>query len=149
MTRGVVGERRAREIQHELLDLPRLSRYDLVERWTELYGAAPPPRTSRSLMIRAVAYKLQERAFGALKPEIRRALLEYTPSAAKTRQAPRLSPGTVLLREWQGVTHQVTILEEGVLYQGKRYRSTSAVARTITGGRWSGPRFFGLKDRHG
>jgi hypothetical protein len=135
-------------LSRELQGLARLSRHSLVERWTALYGTAPPPRTSRSLLIRAVAYRMQERALGGLKPAIRRALAGEGSDrvASRTRE---LRPGTVLLREWQGVTHQVTILEDGALFRGKRHRSLSAVARLITGQAWSGPLFFGLKATNG
>jgi hypothetical protein len=96
--------------------------------------------------MRAVAYKMQERVYGGLPPSIRRMLLAE-PGASQGRKSPRrASIGTVLLREWRGKTHQVTIGEEGVLYRGKRYRSLSEVARIITGTRWSGPAFFGLKN---
>jgi len=136
-------------LSRELQELGRLSRHSLVERWTALYGAAPPPRTSRSLLIRAVAYRLQERSFGGLKPMIRRALAGRGGSARPLVPSRDLRPGTVLLREWQGTTHQVTILEDGVLFRGKRHRSLSAVARLITGSAWSGPLFFGLKAKNG
>ncbi len=115
-----------------LAGLERASRHRLAEHWVEYFGAAPPPRTSRSLMIRAVAYKMQERELGGLSP-------------AAVRRRRTLSPGSVLIREWHGIGHQVTILEKGVLYRGLRYRSMSEVARLVTGARWSGPRFFGVK----
>jgi hypothetical protein len=130
-------------LAEELRRLPRLSRHSLAERWTSLFGAPPPPRTSRALMIRAVAYKMQERVYGGLSPATRRLLMAEPGASAPPR---RLAPGTVLLREWQGVTHQVTVLEDGVLWRGKSHRSLSEVARLITGSRWSGPLFFGLKD---
>jgi hypothetical protein len=96
----------------------------------------------------AVAYKLQEKVFGGLKPATRRFLLD----AAKAQQKParskpagaRFKAGTVLMREWKGVTHQVTVLEEGFLFDGKRYRTLSEIAGRITGAHWSGPTFFGL-----
>ena len=134
------------DLADELRALTGLSRRSLTEKWSALYGAPPPPRTSRSLMLRAVAYKLQERAYGGLAPAVRRILMEAVEtSSARQRRRP-LRPGTVLLREWQGVTHRVTVIEAGVLYDGKRYRSLSEAARLITGARWSGPRFFGLKS---
>jgi hypothetical protein len=141
--------RRVRPADHdalgrELQELGRLSRHSLAERWNALYGAPPPPRTSRSLMIRAVAHRLQERAFGGLTVSTRRLLARNAPPNVASRGA---RPGTVLLREWQGITHRVTVMEDGVLYRGERHRSLSAVARIITGSRWSGPLFFGL--RHG
>jgi hypothetical protein len=94
-------------------------------------------------MIRAVAYKMQEHTVGGLSAGIRRQLAEEGFKPA--RRSRLLRTGTVLIREWQGVAHQVTVGEHGVLYRGERYRSLSEVARLITGTRWSGPRFFGLK----
>jgi hypothetical protein len=126
-----------------LARLERASRHRLAELWIGYFGAPPPPRTSRALMIRAVAYKMQERALGGLSPATRRMLSEE--GAAPARQGRPLRPGTVLIREWRGVAHQVTVGEDGVLYRGEPYRSLSEVARAITGTRWSGPRFFGLK----
>ena len=126
-----------------LAGLTRASRARLAEHWAEYFGAAPPPRTSRSLMIRAVAYKMQERALGGLSAATRRLLSGQEPAPVRRRRT--LSPGTVLIREWHGIGHQVTIIDKGVLYRGEPYRSLSEVARRITGARWSGPRFFGVK----
>jgi len=134
---------RSEEIDTALAGLERASRHRLAEHWAEYFGAAPPPRTSRSLMIRAVAYKMQEREQGGLSAAARRLLYRQGPAPVRRRRA--LSPGTVLIREWHGVGRQVTIIEKGVLYRGQRYRSMSEVARLITGARWSGPRFFGVK----
>lgn len=137
---------RAEGLAEELKTLTRSSREDLIARWVALYGEAPPPRTSRSLMTRAVAYKMQERVYGGLSRSTRRALADKGPSATTSPPTEGRS-GTVLLREWHGVTHQVTVVEGGVLYRGKRHRSLSEVARLITGSRWSGPTFFGLKAK--
>ncbi len=126
-----------------LARLERASRFHLAELWAEYFGVPPPPRTSRALMIRAVAYKLQERSFGGLSSATRRRLAEE--DNPPRRSGPRLRPGAVLIRQWRGLAHQVTVGEGGVVYRGQRYRSLSEVARLITGTRWSGPRFFGLK----
>jgi hypothetical protein len=96
-------------------------------------------------MLRAVAFKLQERAYGGLSPAVRRALMGRETIVPAKSQPPEVRPGTVLLREWQGKTHRVEVIEDGAVYRGRRYRSLSEVAREITGSRWSGPRFFGLK----
>ena len=136
----------ADDIAEELKGLAQLDRAALVARWEALYGRAPPPRTSQGLLIRAVAYKIQERVFGSLSPSTRRALAGQAsaPSPTQSREA---RPGTVLLREWHGVTHQVSVIDKGVVFRGKLYRSLSEVARLITGARWSGPTFFGLKAK--
>jgi hypothetical protein len=135
----------------ELALLPRASTAELKQRWQALYATDPPPRSGRGLLLRAVAYRLQERALGGLKPSTRR-LLERLGTEGSGQSLRRtipstLSAGTILMREWQGVTHEVTVLEHGVLYHQKHYRSLSEVARLITGCRWSGPRFFGLRKK--
>ena len=124
----------------------------LRQRWKALYGSEPPPRASRDLLIRALAYRLQERMFGGLSTSTRRLLERIADNAAErrpTRCTPqrKLHPGAILLRHWGGVQHQVTVLQSGVQFRGKQYRSLSEVARIITGTRWSGPLFFGLKTR--
>jgi hypothetical protein len=95
-------------------------------------------------------YRLQEEAFGGLKPSTRRLLARVAEKTATGRspKSPRVrkaETGTILVREWQGAAHRVTVLREGVSFKGKRYRSLSEVAREITGSHWSGPRFFGLR----
>jgi hypothetical protein len=124
----------------------------LRQRWKALYGTEPPPRASRDLLIRAVAYRLQERMLGGLSASTRRLLERIADAAAgrrPTRPTPqrKLHPGAILLRNWGGVQHQVTVLQSGMQFRGKQYRSLSEVARIITGSRWSGPLFFGLKTR--
>jgi hypothetical protein len=132
-----------------LTGLPNLDRASLVTQWQILYGSAPPAGISRSLLIRAIAYRLQEQTLGGLKPSLRRFLEKAPENNASRRQismpAAGIKPGTRLLREWHGVTYEVIMLEGGVQCNGKRYRSLSEVARAITGARWSGPLFFGLK----
>jgi hypothetical protein len=102
-------------------------------------------------MVRAIAYGIQERALAGLKPSTQRLLdriCDGRPGAALERiPKPRPGVGTVLIREWRGVSHGVTVLDHDVVYRGRRYKSLSEVARVITGTRWSGPLFFGLKGR--
>lgn len=139
-------------LSEDLVALPDLPFEELKCRWRDLYGSPPPPRLGRALMVRAIAYRMQEQALGGLKPATRRKLARgaeeigagHTPSASPAT----IKPGTRLLREWHGVTHEVIVLEKGVQYHGKTWASLSAVAREITGARWSGPLFFGLKGRH-
>jgi hypothetical protein len=134
-----------------LASLSGLDGESLKERWRIVYRREPPPRVSESLLLQAIAYRLQEKALGGLKPSTRRLLLRVASDAAtdqttNTESARRLKPGAVLLREWHGVTHQATVLEVGVRFRGQRYRLLSEVARVITGARWSGPLFFRLKS---
>lgn len=106
---------------------------------------------SRRLLEYSAGYQLQVKAFGGLRPAVRRKLQRQTESngrAVKSAQMPApskaLSPGARLVREWHGVTHTVEVLDNGFRYDGETYRSLSKVAAVITGARWSGPRFFGL-----
>ena len=136
-------------LETQLASLSGLDGESLEKRWRAVYGTAPPPGISPSLLVRAIAYRLQEKTLGGLKPSTRRLLQRIATDAAtdqttNTESARRLKPGAVLLREWHGVTHQVTVLEDGVRFRGQHYRSLSEVERVITGARWSGP-FFGLK----
>ena len=112
----------------------------------------PPMRLSRDLLIRAITYKLQERAYGGLSKAVARKLEQTSPDplswgAAKPAPPISLKPGTRLVREWRGGTHMVLVHADGVEWRGQRYPSLSLVAREITGAHWSGPRFFGLRRR--
>jgi Protein of unknown function (DUF2924) len=119
---------------------------ELRQEWRRLHQTPPPNRLSRDILLRGITYKLQERAFGGLsKATLRKLRASAARSQARRRPPVSFKPGTRLVREWHGQTHTVVILGEGVEWQGERYRSLSVVAREITGTRWSGPRFFGLK----
>jgi hypothetical protein len=134
----------------EIASLSKLDIDELRERWKTMYGQAPSREIGRSFLTRAVAYKLQEQAFGGLSPSTRRLLVRFaeetaTGSSPKKPRNRKAQSGTMLIREWQGNAHRVTMLDDGVSLNGKHYRSLSEVAREITGSRWSGPRFFGLR----
>jgi len=140
------------QISGEIAALFDLSVSKLKDRWRSVYGTEPPARSSKKLLVSAIAYRIQERAFGGLKPSVRRLLERMSDDAggrriSHTRLVTRPSTGTVLIRDWQGKIHHVTVLERGVTYRKKNYRSLSQVARVITGCRWSGPLFFGLRGR--
>ena len=140
---------RAEEISAEIAALAALGINDLKSRWRELCDTEPPPRISRELLTRAIAYRLQERAFGGLAPATRRLLErvadDLSSHCARLSHARKAAPGTLLIREWRGAAHQVTVHDDAVVYRGKHYGSLSEVARLITGTRWSGPLFFGLR----
>lgn len=142
------------QVAAELAVLAQLTMAELKGRWCSLYESNPPPRIGRGLLTRAIAYRLQERVSGGLKPSTRRFLERLAGKAGSDQPltpaaAPPASTGTILMREWQGTTHEVTVLDRGVLYRQKQYRSLSEVARLITGCRWSGPLFFGLRSKAG
>jgi hypothetical protein len=139
-------------LTREIAALAGASRADLTSRWRALYKTEPPRRISRELLRRAIAYRLQELVLGGLKPATRRLLARVAADALARRPialspAPTLTPGSVLLRNWHGTEHQVIVRELGVEFQGRQYKSLSQVARRITGSKWSGPLFFGLKQR--
>jgi Protein of unknown function (DUF2924) len=133
----------------EIEELQEATSANLKERWRALYGSEPPRRISRDLLIRALD-RIQEKALGGLKPSTRRLLTRVAAEASARRPIqvapePGLKPGTVLLREWHGNQHQVIVREDGIVFNGKQYKSLSQVAYRITGTKWSGPLFFGLK----
>jgi hypothetical protein len=143
--RNVTGCREA------LARLPELALSELRQQWRALYKSEASPHLSRELLLRAVAYRLQEVALGGLRPARQRQLRQLAQQfkqtgATNTPPHPQLKPGTRLMREWQGRTYDVLVLDDGFSSQGSHYRSLSAVARKITGTAWSGPLFFGVKQ---
>jgi hypothetical protein len=125
---------------------------ELKQQWQALYHSEPPHRISRELLTRAVAYRIQEQVYGGIKPSTRRLLIRLANDARsgsplKPKPASAAQPGTVLMREWHGVTHEVRVLDRGVQYKRKRYRSLTEVAKLVTGAHWNGPHFFGLRSR--
>lgn len=137
-------------LSSELTGLTELDRNALIEKWRTLYGTEPPSGSQNKFLLYAVAYCMQKQALGGLKPATRRFLEKAArENASRQHILPTIGikPGTRLLREWHGVTYEVIIMEDGVQCNGKRYRSLSEVARAITGTRWSGPLFFGLKKQ--
>lgn len=140
-------------IPTRLAALKTASTQDLKTQWRDLYDSEPPPFNRRYLESR-LAYRIQELAYGGLKPEsIQRLerLGEDLDGGNRKKSRPRADAlpivGTRLIREWQGVEHVVTVTNEGFEWQGRPYRSLSAIARGITGTRWNGWVFFGLKNR--
>jgi Protein of unknown function (DUF2924) len=147
----MVSNVKSEKLTQELKDLEAQTDDELKDRWRSLYGTNPPQKIHRSLLIAAVAHRMQEKALGALKSSVRRHLMQTANNPATSRPSPdhlslRPRAGTVLVRDWGGVTHQAKVLEDGILFRSQRYKSLSEVARVITGSRWSGPLFFGLKS---
>jgi hypothetical protein len=147
---GQAAHRRHAISKEALSRLPTLDIGELRQQWRALYKTQVPPSLSRELLVRAVAHRMQEVALGGLRREPRRQLLRIAQQFKQTGEAairarPELKPGTRLMREWQGRTYDVLVLDYGFSWQNTHYRSLSAVARKITGTAWSGPLFFGLK----
>ena len=137
------------EFEREIDALAEFARAELVERWRTHYRTEPPKGISRRLLIRAIAYEMQAKRYGGLKPATDRRLRMFANGTANgdhggRKTAPPLQSGARLVREWNGVNHVVEVIEGGYVWNGDRYRSLSVIARAITGARWSGPRFFGL-----
>ena len=135
----------ARPRSPDLTDLLEMSNEELIRSWIELRRSSPPPATlSRNLLLRGLAYELQAQSSGKLsRREV--AELQSRVDRRKCRAHPPIKAGSRLLRLWQGRTHEVVVLESGFLWEGEEYENLSVIARAITGTRWSGPRFFGLK----
>lgn len=122
------------------------SRQELTELWLKQYKHPPPKGVKRGLLERAASYKIQSKRFGRLSARTHRALIALASGKVLEKTVPSNSPkpGTKLIRDWHGKTHQVEVLEEGFIWEGGIYKSLSATANAITGAKWSGPRFFGI-----
>jgi Protein of unknown function (DUF2924) len=138
------------DLSAQIGNLGNLDPEELDQTWRAMFGSERPRRVCGDLLIKALGYRLQENAIGGLKPYTRRLLerwgrdeSERGPTVEPART--RLKAGTALVREWHGVSYRVTVLDDGFDFQGKRCGSLSEIARKITGVRWSGPLFFGLK----
>ena len=133
-------------------DLRQANAAALRKLWEDAHGIPPPRGLGRELMIRAISWKRQEKQHGGLAPAVKRELarlarqLERSGDLDMERQ-PTLKTGTRLIREWHGRTCHVTVLEDGFQFEDRRYASLTQIARDVTGTNWSGPRFFGLRQR--
>lgn len=137
-------------ITHQLSSLPRLHKVALAGLWRELFETDAPAQMRKELMVQFLAYRIQEQKFGTLSDRSRHLLGQLAKtieSSSGTFSSPGLPirPGTRLIRQWKDQVHTVNVGEGTYEYRGDRYRSLSEIARLITGTRWSGPLFFGLK----
>lgn len=134
----------AAAIAVEVARIHALAPDGLRRTWRAVFGRTPPASLSTGLLARMIVWHIQQRAFGGLDRDTRRFLDSLARAGASRRR--QLKPGTVLVRDYQGQRHTVTVGREGFEWQGATYASLSAIARDITGTSWSGPRFFALKD---
>jgi hypothetical protein len=136
-------------------ELDRLARMPIVQlraRYREVFRGGPPKAFGPDLLRRSIAHRIQERAYGGLSPQAQRLLDQMVKAYAakpngKIVLPRRIKPGSVLVREWKGKSHRVTVLAEGFVYDDKTYTNLSEIAVLITGTRWNGPRFFGLRTK--
>ena len=137
---NTIALKRLKMMQAQLAALMQLNRVELAKRWQQCFGVSAPHLCRTPLMRQAIAWHLQTQELGGLSLLEKRQLQSdaITPSN-------KPSNGSRLVRVWQGKTHQVTVLENGYLYEDRIWKSLSAIARHITGTPWSGPVFFGLK----
>jgi Protein of unknown function (DUF2924) len=134
--------------ESEIEALPDLSLEELRGLWQDIYDYPAPAAFRRKLLARGIAYERQAKRYGGLSPSISRRLQRVAndlSSGKPPARSAKLKTGTRLVRDWNGTTHVVEVVDGGFVWREERYRSLSVVARAITGARWSGPRFFGLK----
>lgn len=152
---GQVGLTVSKSIANEIERLLVLSLPKLRQQWHEWHpDRVLPDRLPRDLLVRTIAWRMQEKEFGSFPAALERRLAVLSAQLQRSgtldmEREVAIKPGTRILRDWRGETYRVTALEEGFAYDNREYASLSEVARAITGTRWSGPRFFGLPQRSG
>lgn len=131
----------------DVAEIGAMDRAALLAAWGRIIGTTVPKGLSQPFLRRMVAFEVQARAQGGLPKGFAKTLARAVADAGSGRaRGTALKPGGRLIRDWNGVTHVIEVGENGFLWQGRHYRSLSAIARAITGARWSGPRFFGLRS---
>jgi hypothetical protein len=153
VTRAQTEESLAKEITH----LRDLDLKGLRNRWQSVTGRQAAPHLPRHLLFAMTAYRIQADVMGDLDAETIRHLKEIGSARSSVEAVPlteafdrrqrELLSGTVLKREWNGQTHRVTVVDNGFCWEGRSYDSLSKIAHAITGTKWNGPRFFGLRDK--
>lgn len=126
--------------------LATMSSADLRVEWRRVYRAASP-RFPPDILRQGIAYRLHEQVYGGLTQKTLRELERIASAFGRPRRAGALKPGARLIRSWRETTYTVLVTENGFVFGDKSYASLSAIAEEITGTRWSGPRFFGLKEK--
>jgi Protein of unknown function (DUF2924) len=140
------------DLSRKIAALPALNRAQLLPIWHENFNQPPPPKLRKEVMVPILAYRMQEREFGGLSQSARKKLREIAESLRKDKKpiagtAPSAETGTRLIRHWRGEVHEVISTKQGYEYRGQQYGSLSKIARVITGTQWSGPLFFGTKEK--
>jgi len=138
-------------VEAELERLPTTPMADLRKRYCKLFRAEPPKAFGPDLLRRSIAHRIQEKAYGGLSLSHRRLLDQLVKSASvkpngRLELPRRIKPGSELIRTWNGKTYRVMVMADGFGYDGKTFASLSEIASAITGTKWNGPRFFGLRS---
>jgi hypothetical protein len=145
--RGLVDSK-CQKIAAQIDEVRSLNKDQLRQRWEAMFKKPVPQALTKNLLARMIAYRIQERAFGGLDRETEKLLQSYARGdKTSAQQLRRLRSGTVLLREYQGVRHTVTVADGGFIWNDKKYPNLSTIAKEITGTSWNGPRFFGLREK--
>ncbi len=136
-------------VTDELTKLLEYSIHELRKRWRALFRTEPPEAFGPDLLRRSIAQKLQENTHGGLDRATAQLLNQLIAQSAKNNGKivipRRIKPGAMLVREWKGKSHRITVMQDGFSFENKPYDNLSEIARLITGTRWNGPRFFGLR----
>jgi hypothetical protein len=149
---AAAGQAADPEVEAELERLPKMRIAELRSRYRELFRTEPPKAFGPDLLRRSIAHRIQERAYGGLSREHRR-LLDQLIKVAQAKPNGRLElprqikPGSELVRTWNRRTYRVMVMDEGFAWEGRTFSSLSEIAFEITGTKWNGPRFFGLRSR--
>lgn len=133
-------------ILRQIIELENQSAEQLRQTYNKIMPKKCPVNAKKEYLKPRIAYRLQELAFGGLSEESRLKLLKLSRNINAIGQHSDLIPGTKICREWSGIIHQVEVLKDCFEYQGQKFKSLSAIAQRITGTKWNGPKFFGLKS---
>jgi Protein of unknown function (DUF2924) len=141
------------EIEADIERIQSMIVAELRALWRAKFKTEQPEAFGPDLLRRSIAQKLQEGAYGGLDRKTARLLKQLIAQSTRTNGKivvpRRIKPGAILVREWKGKSHRITVMEDGFAFEGKLYDSLSEIARRITGTRWNGPRFFGLRPDKG
>jgi hypothetical protein len=146
---GAASAKEKASVVAQVAALPGKSSAELKAMWRELFDAEAPIQNNRQYLVNRLAYRIQELAYGGIRPAVRArldAMADALDPKAPKQRTERPVVGTQLIREWKGVEQRVTVVAGGFDWQGRRFKSLSAVARAITGTQWNGPAFFGLRS---
>lgn len=152
MQKGLKSRTRERDdpLEVEIAAVAKEPLAELRIRWKKIFRSSPPAGFGRDLLARALSFRIQEYHHGGISAPIKQELqrlinLSLTSTEKKIPLRRRVQAGTVLLRQWKGQEYRVTVVEDGFSFKGNTYNNLSSIAREITGTRWNGPRFFGLR----